>query len=52
MRDHVLGMLRLLRLEERMGTSHASWQKKGDNFFAFKDIPVHLMEIAVEDIRN
>lgn len=47
-----LGILCLLRLEERMGTSHASWQKKGDNFFPFKDIPVHLMEIAVGDVRN
>lgn len=52
LKDCVLGILCLLRLQERMGTSQASWQKKGDNFFLFKDIPVHLVEIAVGDIRN
>lgn len=52
LKDRVLGILCLLRLQERMGTSQASWQKKGDNFFLFKDIPVHLVEIAVGDIRN
>lgn len=46
-KDRELSMLCLLRLEERTGTSHASWQKKGDNFFPFKDISVHLVELAV-----
>lgn len=51
-KDRELGMLCLLGLEEKMGTSHANWQKKGDNFFSFKVISVPLLEIAVGDIRN
>lgn len=47
-----LDVLCLLRLQERMGTSHPSWQKKRDNVFSFKDISVHLKEVAVGDVSN
>ena len=47
-----LDVLCLLRLQERMGTSHPSSQKKRDNVFSFKDISVHLTEVAVGDVSN
>ena len=47
-----LGIPCLLRLEERTDISYPRWQKKRDNFFSFKDISVHLIEIVAGDVRN